>query len=199
MKVRNIACIGSLVACLVFTGCASLPKTAVIPTGHWSGDGMFVAGKWAAAGAADGQVVVTQCGEYNTQLLIEKAEVDGVDAARLEITSERGAIASLDGDRTHLVMFLKPRESLADETIAVYEVAKAGLSLDDDPPDVSAVSSDDKTTVTCMYDDGEIVLHVQYMEGWTDTIRFRNNVAYKDGALADKQRLIHWSERLKRQ
>ena len=77
MKVRTIGCIGSLVACLVVTGCASLPKTAVIPTGRWSGDGMFVAGKWAAAGSAGGQVVVTRHGEYSADLLIEDADVDG--------------------------------------------------------------------------------------------------------------------------
>lgn len=200
MRVRTAACLTSLLLCALCAGCFErLPKIAMIPNGEWSGEGMFVAGKWVAEGAADGPVVVTQHGEYDTQLLIESAEVDGEDGARVEITSERGRVDSLDGDRTHIVMFLKPEESLADENITIYKVAKAGLSLNEDPPDVDAVSAAEKTVATCMYNDGEIVLRVQYMDGWVDTIRFRNNLAFKDGTLADKQQLIHWSERLKRQ
>jgi hypothetical protein len=180
-------------------GCATLPTRAEVPLGEWSGDGSYVIHKWSADDkTADDPQAGLEHGEYPTRLTIEKAEIDGQDAVRIEILSMRGESKELGGDRTHIVALLRPNESLADDTITLYRVMELGISDNKEPPQRD-MGSETITAATCMRSAGEIVLCIHYMDEFVDTLRFRGDVVLKDGSYyTSKEGLIHWSERLQR-
>lgn len=189
----------TLALLLLCTGCATLPTRAEIPLGEWSGHGRFVTHKWAADDKKpDASQPVSEHGEYPTRLSIEPARVGDHDGVRIEILSERGETESLPGDRTHIVALLRPKESFADGAITLYDLVEFGLETSKKPPKTDK-GPEEATLATCMYSGGEIVLRVHYPYGFVDTLRFRDNVVFKDGAYFDsKEGLIHWSERLQR-
>jgi len=159
--------------------------------------------RWAAGeeeGQADKWVRKNlQHGAYPTHLTITRASELGDGAVRVEILSERGEVEDMAGDRTHLVLHLRPSTSLADDSITLYRLVNFGLSFDADPPKPDE-HPEGLTHASCMLVNGDLVLRIHYMEHFVDTLRFRGNTVFKDGSYwADAgDGLIHWSERLER-
>lgn len=190
----------TMVALLTFsTGCTTLPTRAEIPCGEWSGHGMFVLHKWKGDESSEAAREILQHGEYPTWLKIEKTTIDDNEGVRMEILSKRGKIETLEGDRTHIIMRLRPTETLADDAITLYHLAEFGLSDDEDAPGLEK-GTEGTTYATCMRAAGQIVLRVHYFDGFSDTFRFRGNAVHKDGAYFDSDEgVIRWTEWLRRE
>ena len=189
----------ALMLLLLCTGCATLPRQAQLPLGEWSGHGLFVIDKWAPDGkpAADWKPVV-EWGRYATALTIEKAQVEGADAVRIEILSQRGATKAIEGDRTHIIALLQPQESLADGAITLYRVAEFGASTTAEAPHMEK-GPEERRGASCMCVGRDLVLCFNYMDEFEDTFRFRGDTVLKDGSYFDsKSGLVHWSEKLDR-
>lgn len=200
MNMRCLGALSGLGLLVLCTGCATPHRRAEIPRGEWSGSGTFVLEKWSSGDEEGASPLVTQeHGSYPTQLEIGPATVAGQDAIRLEILSQRGEVKELDGDRTHLVVHLIPRNRIADGAIALYHLAEMGISFDESEPRMGT-GPDGPTHASCMVVDGDLVLRIHYMEGFVDTFRFRGDRLYKDGVCfpEDGDGLIHWSEVLRR-
>ena len=184
-------------------GCAGSPRRAEIPLGEWRGTGVFVLDRWEAHEQEEhGEKWVRkslQHGAYPTHLKIARANELGDGAVRMEILSERGEVEDMGGDRTHLLLHLRPDTSLADESITLYRLVDFGLSFDANPPEPDE-HPEGLTHASCMLVNGELVLRIHYMDQFVDTLRFRGNTVFKDGSYwADGgDGLIHWSERLER-
>ena len=191
------ASVGVLLACV---GCAAPYKRAAIPVGEWSGSGRFVFARAVSEDVAEGARLQTSEGTYPTHLTIERVPDGHADGRRLEILSMRGEIEGLDGDRTHLIEVLEPVEQSADKRITIYRIAKGGLSLDAEPPDVSG-GPEGPAHASCVVADGDLVLRIHHMDGFVDTFRFHGDVLYKDGSYSPEieEGFIHWSERLRRE
>jgi hypothetical protein len=198
MKTSFCGGMTALALLLLCTGCATLPKQAKIPLGEWRGHGRFVISKWDDDKSSGGSEFETEQGRYPTSLKIEQAGGDDPAGVRIEIVSKRGKTKLLEGDRTHLIAILSPVESLADDTITLYRLAEFGVSTDQDPPSLEK-ESEERTYASCMYTNGETVLHLHYMDEFGDTLRFRGGTVLKSGSYFDSESgLIHWSERLAR-
>ncbi len=184
------------------TGCATLPTRPEIPLGEWSGTGTYVVEKWSADKDDPKSAVFEgrEHGTYPTSLKIEPTTVAGEDAVRLEILSERGVFRLHPdiGSRTHLVMHLVKDDSVDENGIGLYHLAAAGLTIDDDPPEMEQGSSK-INMVTCNTLDRDIVLRIIYQDGWLDVIHFQDNDVYKNGAYFQMSGgYIQWSELLHR-
>jgi len=188
---------------VLVVGCAGSPRRAEIPLGEWRGTGVFVLDRWEAHEREEqGEKWVRknlQHGAYPTHLKIARAGEPGDGAIRMEILSERGEVEDMAGDRTHLLLHLRPDTSLADERITLYRLVDFGLSFDANPPEPDE-HPEGLTHASCMLVNGELVLRIHYMDQFVDTLRFRGNSVFKDGSYwADGgDGLIHWSERLER-
>ncbi|MFH1745440.1 MAG: hypothetical protein ABIG44_00180 [Planctomycetota bacterium] len=190
-RVVMIGLLGLLVA-----GCATGYHEVVIPHGEWSGHGTCLLKQWPGENNDPPELFLFQ--SYETSLTIQPAPEEG--AIRLEVLTLRGEMPPLDGDRTHLVVDLTECDRAADDTAATYQVTNFGISMEDKPLDHH---SDPKEPVSasCQVLDGELILRINYMEGFVDIFRFHGDRLYKDGSFfpEDGQGLVHWSEVLKRQ
>jgi len=184
---------------LATAGCATTPRRAEIPCGRWSGQGRFVLHRWEAGKSSEGAQDIVQHGEYPTTLKIETAPADDQPGYRVEILSQRGQVKTLDGDRTHIVMRLRPTRDLADGAIVLYELAEFGISDGPEAPEPEQGPAG-RSYATCMLADGQVVLRVHYLDGFSDTFRFRGDALYKDGAyFVSDEGVIRWTEWLRRQ
>ncbi|MBU0640013.1 MAG: hypothetical protein KKB50_14185 [Planctomycetes bacterium] len=200
MTLRAWGCLGAFGLLLACSGCATLPTRAEIPVGEWSGEGTFFLVKCKPL--EEGTVTkfeTIEHGVYPTHLKIELELVEGRAALRLEILSERGAVEQLDGERSHLVMHLRPMLAVADNAIMLYHLIDWGYSSNENAPKVDSVSGA-PVQAMCMVVRGDLVLRIRYMEHYVDTFRFRGNALYKDGAIYSEEDdgSIHWSEYLKK-
>ena len=182
---------------LVFAaGCAGTPKVAALPEGEWSGDGTFVAQSWPTATqpAAGPPTHAT----YPTELQISRHAVDGQSLYRVEITSERGTIPGLDGDRTHIVAYLQELPEQAGGSIALYRLQSIGMSFTAEPPKQS--SGPQEPAATCIVDDDAQVLQIHYLNGFTEVFRFHRGHVQKAGTFYQSERgLVDWVESLERE
>lgn len=199
MTLRKCIGCGTAVMLLLCVGCAGVPRRAEIPIGTWSGEGTFVLEKWDAAETADAASGVLSQGKYKTHLTIEPTTLDGRDALRMEILSERGEVEGLDGDRTHIISILCETRSIENDTITFYRICQEGLSLDAEEPSME-YAPDEFTRATCLLRPGEVVLRIEYMDKLIDIYRFRGDTVLKDGTYGgvEAEGYVHWSERLRR-
>ncbi|MFQ5806741.1 MAG: hypothetical protein ACE5I3_09855 [Phycisphaerae bacterium] len=192
----GMASLGVLVVCV---GCATPYKRALLPLGEWNGSGHFVSAT-AAPSEEEGKTDLKAFGgNYPTCLKIEPAPGGHADSRRLEILSQRGKQEGMEGDRTHLIVYLEPVHSSGDHRLTVYRLTKGGLSFDENPPDVDE-GPEGPAHASCLVVDGDLVLRIHYMEGFVDTFRFHGDVLHKDGTYSPEieEGLIHWSEQLRR-
>ncbi|MCK4340201.1 MAG: hypothetical protein KAY37_00570 [Phycisphaerae bacterium] len=200
MTLRNLGILTGLGLMLLSMGCATLPTHAEIPLGEWSGQGLFVAtGPPSGGEEGEARPYVSHHGEYPTQLKIERVAAADKSRVRLEILSQRGEFEHMEGDRTHLVALLERGKSLGDDTIVLYRLVKYGVSFDEQPPRLQK-GPKGPSHASCLLADGDIILRIHYLEGFSDTFRFHGERVYKDGLYAGDEGggLIHWSEWLRR-
>ncbi len=195
MSIRGcFACLGVTVL-LLAAGCAGTPKVAMIPEGEWEGDGTFVAKGWPTT-TQPTAAPLTQ-GTYPTVLKISRHAADGQPLYRVEVTSERGAIPGLEGDRTHIVAYLKALPEPGGATTVLYRLQSYGLSMTTDPPQLSDGPAE--PAATCMVDDDGAVLQIHYAPGFNEVLIFRGGDVYKLGTYYQSDKgLIDWSEELER-
>lgn len=196
MTSRHCVCLTGLGLFLLCAGCATRHTRAEIPLGEWSGHGTCLLKQWPADDNEPPELFMHQ--SYETRLTIQPAPEEG--AVRLEILTLRGEMPPLDGDRTHLIVDLAERDTADDGTAATYQVTNFGITLEDEPLDHHG-DPVEPVNASCQVLDGELILRINYMEGFVDIFRFRGDRLYKDGSFfpEDGQGLVHWSEVLHRQ
>jgi hypothetical protein len=200
MNTRLWGCLIGFGLLFLVTGCATTPQRAEIPVGQWSGRGAFFLDSWTpSAGAIKPESERQQYGRYPTQLKIEPVPDSAPARVRIEIVSQHGRIEKMEGDRTHLVVELELRTALPDSAFAAYRLAAFGLSFDEQPPKMED-GPKGPTHATCMLVDGDLVLGIEYLGGFVDTLRFHGDVVFKDGTYYSEKGdgFIHWSEVLHR-
>jgi hypothetical protein len=201
---RSQCCIVSIAVGLLLLcgGCATIRGPGGIPLGEWSGRGVYVMDQWSMdKDKKHATRKVLDQGTYPTQLNIERATPEGQDVIRIEILSRRGTLKENPnlGDRTHLVLFLKPAECLADGAITLYRILKIGCSTDDADPDMEDGPAG-ATLAARMSSGGDVLLRLVYQNGWIDLLRFRGDQVLKDGSYFEiDSGYIHWSEVLHRE
>lgn len=191
--------IGFVLLSLV-TGCATMPQRAELPLGEWSGRGVFIVDTWAATWTeTQPESQKHQYGQYPTSLKIAHSENGRPGALRIEIVSQRGPIEQMEGDRTHVVAELEPGATLPDPKFALYRLAGFAIALDEKPPKTEK-GPGGPTHATCMVVDNDVVFRIQYLDRFTDTLRFHGDVVYKDGTFYSEKLdgFIHWSEVLRK-
>ncbi len=183
-------------------GCATLHTQATIPTGSWTGDGVFVAAGPSpdAKGHVTTRPWIREQGRYPTDLTIRAVQIDDQDGYEIEILSPRGRTEHLEGDRTHLIVRLVPAHRLRDGLIQTYRVTDFGVAFHEEPPKLDS-GPHGEAHASCMLEGGVLVLQMHYLEGFNDTLRFAGNTVTKDGTYAGNEGdgFIHWTERLRRQ
>lgn len=186
-------------ACLV-GGCTSPERFGMIPLGKWEGHGVFVYENWQLdeETATQPAHLKSMKREYPTSLFIERITSDGQDFLVLEILSERGMIPGA-GERTFIRAALFETKSVANGA-TLYSIAD--WKFNPEPSNALALKRPDgnpQTNASCLRIGDVIVLHIQYLDHFADTLRFRNDGVVKDGIFYNKDGgLIHWSELLKR-
>jgi hypothetical protein len=200
MTTRICGAVASLGVLAVSVGCAMPCKCPVLPLGEWNGTGHFVSVTPASSAEKGKTELKAFDGSYPTHLKIESAPGGDADSRCLDILSQRGRQEGMEGDRTHLIVYLEPVYGGDDDRVAVYRLTKGGLSFDQNPPDIDK-GPEGPAHASCLVVDGDLVLQIHYMEGFVDTFRFHGDALYKDGSYSAGagEGFIHWSERLRRQ
>ena len=201
MHARTWSTLPAVVGALfMLAGCAATPRHAAIPLGKWHGEGTFASvGLPKGETAETGHAQLLEHGTYPTDLNITPATDLGDGAVRLEIVSLRSGYETLEGDRTHLIVFLAPVPAEGEGTVTPYRIVKSGMAFKDEEPSLDE-GPENQLEAVCMLADGEPVLHVQYADQFIDNFRFRGNQVYKQGSFCPEkgeQGFIFWSEALR--
>lgn len=201
--------IGLAALCAVASGCSQRISDQGLPIGRWDGTGNYLAATWIPHPDDPAEVDTFSASSHNTydtMLSIRPAPEYGDDSLRMEILSRRGEIrtaddgqALIDGDRTHLVMYLQPTMSIHDDEestqgVDFYEVVEAGASYDSSDVDISP--PDELMFVTCCRKGSTCIVQIQYDDRWSDQLIFHGKSLLKMGMFSTDQMLIHWMEKL---
>ncbi|MEP0846290.1 MAG: hypothetical protein HRF50_05645 [Phycisphaerae bacterium] len=188
----------SLVTLAVAAVAAGGPAPAGLPTGKWTGEGVFTVHRWPKdAGTATDSPHEYETGRYKTHLTIESAKVDGQPAYRIEILSERGKHKLIDGDRTHMVLVLVQRKAYEGDGAPIeYACVESGLVTDASPLKTEK-NNEIFPIVTAVADKGGTTLHLTYGKDFADVITFRGAEVVKTGTLTADDGVIQWTEQLK--
>lgn len=192
------ATVVSLVALAGAAALAAGPAAGGIPTGKWSGEGVFTAHRWPKdAGTSTDSPHEYEAGRYKTHLTIEATKVDDQPAYRIEILSERGKHKLVDGDRTHMVLVLVQRKAYEGDGAPVeYACVESGLVTDASPLKTEK-NSEIFPIITAVADKGGMTLHLTYGKDFVDVITFRGAEVVKCGTLTADDGVIQWTEQLK--
>ena len=199
-ELRKLVCMTcpALAVVAFSTGCAAPGPRGEIPSGTWSGRGVFVYEHWKPAGGqADGVGLQSIHRTYPTSLSIRPGELNGHEIIEVEIRSDRGPLPAMKEKTTHLRAALIKAKRVSDSTVLYRLVgfllnpAPGGsLHFDDNAPPFGA---------SCTTMNGATTFQINYMDNFVDTFRFEGEHVRKSGVYSDKKEgLIHWVEHLTR-
>ncbi len=194
---RTATSIGLLV---LLGGCAASSLRPEIPLGTWNGTGSVVLERWSEDKAASTQPAFeTIFRDYPTYLRIAERACGGERLIELDIRSQRGNMADLEGAETHIVAVLGEYKRVGDRAVLYrlrdwsYNPSEKRASK---PP-----PADGPIAASCISEKGAVVLRVHYMQDFWDVLVFEGDRVRKIGAVFNHEQdggLIHWSEELTR-
>ncbi len=187
-------------------GCALPRPDGTIPLGQWTGEGWFVAEKWATPGTvpATTEPAEPQSGHarYCTTLSISPIRLEGHDLVELKIQSEHADDPIWKDDQAVRLTVLLEEGKRVSESIVLYRLVDWRYNPKADQRPMLYTSRRPGYAASCFSEGGETVLVLNYESEFVDTIRFRGSQVEKTGSYHvkndQKGTLIHWMEQLHR-
>ncbi|HUN82228.1 MAG TPA: hypothetical protein VMV81_12050 [Phycisphaerae bacterium] len=200
----------SLLLPVVFAGCAMPGKGGAIPTGHWAGDGFYVAEGWNKPGQPppkNPDEPRSGHGCYPTTLSICPVQIDGHNLIDIRVYSRHANDPVFKKDTfekdegVRLKALLEEAKRIDDCTV-LYRLVDFDVGPECREGTPGKYKPAPGIAATCTTHGGECTLILNYNNEFVDTFTFEGREVEKSGSFFSDEKgeaaIFHWVERLRK-